>query len=142
MVLHRNAVDADGFKFKPKEEITYSEDNKDYTIYHTKVIPAINKKFYLLKACDPTNPVQKLQLDATSENEAKMTKTNCLDVLTKVWPNLEITGSGQDFLNYFDNNVMAPVCDFEDGHTHSVKLTATATTCTLIFDGVEFTKSK
>tara|TARA_B110000977_G_C10996117_1_gene461929 strand:+ start:421 stop:843 length:423 start_codon:yes stop_codon:yes gene_type:complete len=122
-------------------EITYSEDNKDYTIVKRLVVaPLGNKKIYLLVACDPTNPTQKFQLEATSENESKMITTNCLDVITKLWPNISMTGTPMDFTNYVFNEILYKICDTHEGCKNRVQLNCSGSSFKMTFDGVEFTK--
>ena len=123
-------------------EVTYSEDNYDYTVLHRKVITKFgNKKIYFLKACDPTNPSKQLQLEATVENEAKLTETNCLDVITKLWPNITMTGDPVDFQNYVINEILTDVCDTREGYRHDIKFSSKGNVFKMSFEGVEFTKS-
>ena len=137
----RNGTD-DEFIHELFSEITYSEDNYDYTILHRKIIHVLgDKKMYFLKACDPTNPNQQLQLDATPENESKMTETNCLDVITKLWPNLTMSGTPVEFQNYIINNILGDVCDTRDGHMHDITFTSLGNSFKMTFEGVEFTKN-
>tara|TARA_B110000211_G_scaffold106577_1_gene123740 strand:+ start:576 stop:998 length:423 start_codon:yes stop_codon:yes gene_type:complete len=122
-------------------EITYSEDNKDYTIVKRLVVaPLGNKKIYFLTACDPTNPTQKFQLEATTENESKMIVTNCLDVITKLWPNLSMTGTPIEFQNYIFNEVLPQICDAHADCRNTVSFRCGDSSFKMIFDGVEFTK--
>jgi len=129
------------FKFKLGDEITYSEDGKDYTVLFRHVIAAANMKIYLLRACDPSSTTQQLQLNLT--DEPKMTLTDCLSVLTKIWPNLERKRGedGQQFMNYILNNVLGRVCDIHEGEAHNVSFEHPDNSFKMIFDGVEFIKN-
>ena len=137
MVFAEKGTDAD-FKFKLGDEIIWADDDRDYTIMMRTVVPRANLKIYLCAACDPTNPKQQLQLNVA--DESKMTLTNCLSVLTKVWPNLTRTGEGKDFMNYVLNSVIYKVCDSHDNCRNNVKFSWTPESFTMIFDGIEFTK--
>ena len=69
-----------------------------------------------------------------------MTLTNCLDVITKLWPSLEKTGSALDFQNFVMNSILKEVCDWTNGCTNDVKFECNGNDFKMIFDGVEFTK--
>tara|TARA_B110000211_G_scaffold224968_1_gene276608 strand:- start:28 stop:453 length:426 start_codon:yes stop_codon:yes gene_type:complete len=138
--LGRNGTDEE-FTHELFSEITYSKDNRDYTIIHRLVIARLgNKKLYFLRACDPTNPVKQFQLEASSENEAKLTATNSLDVLTKIWPHLTMTGTPNEFQNYIINSILKEVCDTRINKKNDVQFTCVGNSFKMIFDGVEFTK--
>jgi len=137
MTLATNGTDAE-FNFKVGDEFTYSENNKDYTIMYRKVIPRANMKIYLAKACDPTNETQQLQINL--EDESKMTVTDCLSILAKIWPNLTRTGTGEEFMNYILNNILGRICDLTEDKTHTLHFDHTNDSFKMIFDGVEFTK--
>ena len=140
MSVARNGTDEE-FIHELFSEITYSKDNKDYTIVKRLVVaPLGNKKIYLLIACDPTNPTRKFQLEATSENESKMITTNCLDVITKLWPNISMTGTPMDFANYVFNEILYKICDTREGCKNRVQLNCSESSFKMTFDGVEFTK--
>ena len=128
----------DEFKFKTGDEIIWSDDNKDYTIVRRMVSERFNLKCYLCYACDPTNPNQKLQINVS--DEFKMTETNCLSVLTKVWPNLIKTGTGVEFMNYVINEVISKVCDSHEKCTNNIEFHTDGDSFQMIFDGIEFTK--
>ena len=138
MALRVSGTDAD-FKFKVGEEVTYSENGHDYTVLYRHVVFG-SQKIYLLRACDPNIPTQKLQLDVS--DESKLTLTDCLSVLTKLWPNLnrEAGTSGQSFMNYILNNVLGRICDLTEGHSHAVKFNYPGNSFKMTFEGVEFVK--
>tara|TARA_B110000211_G_C13848534_1_gene451164 strand:+ start:257 stop:670 length:414 start_codon:yes stop_codon:yes gene_type:complete len=137
MPLSVRGTDAE-FKFKLGDEITYSVNNKDYTVMSRKVIARMNLKIYLLRACDPTNETQQLQLNLTDED--KMTITDCLSVFSKVWPNLTQTGTNEEFMNYILNNVLGKICDIKEGVSHAVTFENGSGPFKMTFEGVEFTK--
>ena len=128
--------DEDGFNFCCGNEITFADDNKDYTILRRIKVNINNSCIYQLKACDPTNPTQLLQINVTDEN--KMTKTTCLDVITKMWDNLPYE-SNNKLKNYLINNVLGDICEGECSHNMSIKTTTNSITLTI--DGVEFKKT-
>lgn len=140
MVLSVPGTDAE-FKFKLGDEITYSEDGKDYTVLRRHVVAAANMKIYLLRACDPTSATQQLQLNLS--DESKMTLTDCLSVLTKLWSNLERKRgeNGQQFMNYILNDVLGRVCDIHEDNKHDVSFEYPGNSFKMIFDGVEFIKN-
>ena len=128
----------DEFKFKVGDEIIYSEDNYDYTIVRRiKHMVGGCKCLYQLKACDPTNPRRTLQI--TIEEEDKMTLTNVIDVLTKLWPNLEMTSSSQ-MQSLVMNKILGLICSPTDV-SHSVEFKSAENSFTLVFEGIEFTKN-
>ena len=130
----------DEFSFNIGDEITYSVDNKDYTIIRRlKYMVGECQCMYQVKACDPTNVTRTLQISKTDED--KMTITNCLDVLTKIWPNLEMRSANQ-FHSLIMNDILGSICDLTDGQTHTIKYKKDPNKYTLTFDGIEFTKNK
>tara|TARA_B110000971_G_C19731392_1_gene373211 strand:+ start:80 stop:493 length:414 start_codon:yes stop_codon:yes gene_type:complete len=137
MGLSEHGTDEE-FKFKLGDEFTYSEDNKDYTVMDRRVIPKLNMKIYLTRACDPAS--EKQQLHINLEDESKMTATTPLDVLNKLWPNLTRTVSGEEFMNYILNNILSRVCDLHEGVTHDIKFEHETDSFKMTFDGIEFTK--
>ena len=126
----------DDFKFKCGDEITLSTNDKDYTIMRRLNITN-GAYLYQLKACDPTNPEQLLSLSTLDED--KMTKTTCLDALTKLWDNLPYDNNNT-FHALILNNILGNICDT---HTqHSIETSATENSYCLKFDGISFTKNK
>ena len=65
-----DGVDAD-FTFEFGDEVTYSEDNKDYTVVKRINITGMGK-YYLTRACDPANPVQQLNVKVTDLEKAPL----------------------------------------------------------------------
>lgn len=128
----------DEFKFKIGDEFIWSKDNKDYTIVGRVVNESWNVKCYMTTACDPTNPVQNLKIEYSDED--KMTETNCLSVLTKVWPNLIKTGNGEQFMNYILKEVIGKVCDSHEDCTNNIQFHTEGDLFQMTFDGIEFTK--
>lgn len=125
------------FKFKIGDEFTYSEDNRDYTVeMRRKFMVGGCQCMYLASACDPTNPLRKLQISVADED--KMTLTNCLDVLTKLWPNLEYTDNNS-FRSLVFNDVLKGIIDNDK---HECRMENDACCFKLIFDGVVFSKLK
>lgn len=130
-----NGTDED-FNFCIGNEITYSEDNKDYTIVRrVKYCLGECKKVYYVIACDPTNPNKSLQID----DESKMTKTDCLSVITKLWDNLEYTNNG-DFHTLIMNKVIGRLCDPTCEEKLNIKVEFNNECYKLIANGIEFCK--
>ena len=127
-------------KFNQGDEFIYSEDNMDYTVVGITTIRFVNKTYYLCHACDYTNPVQSLKLEIT--NEDKMTLTNCMDVLTKVWANITRDQPPSKFRDFVRNRLIGPICDYHAGTTHAVEFDTDdiKDTFKMTFDGVEFIK--
>ena len=126
----------DQFNFQCGDEITFSDDNQDYSILR-RIIVLNNQYIYQLKACDPTNSTQLLQINSTDEN--KMTKTNCLDIITKMWDNLPYVNNNT-FKSLIFNKIMGGICESEC--THNMKIYTTENSLTFTIDGVDFTKTK
>ena len=127
------------FMFKIGDEITYSVDNKDYSIVNRlKYMMGDCRCVYQLLACDPTNPTQSLQI--LKQNESRMTKTDCLSVCTKLWPNLVFENASQ-FHSMVFNQVIGRICEPGSASTHTVSSKFENNIYTLSFNGVEFTKS-
>jgi hypothetical protein len=123
------------FKFCVGDEITLSTNDTDYTIMRRLSINN-GSHIYQLMACDPTNSEQFLSLSTADEDN--MTKTTCLDVLTKLWTNLPYN-TNQQLNTLVLNKVLRNVCGSE---SHSVETSVTENSYCLKFDGIEFTKNK
>lgn len=111
-----NGVDAD-FTFEFGDEVTYSEDTKDYTILRRLNITGMGK-YYLTRACDPANPVQ--QLNVKLEDESKLTATTCVSALAKVLATLTYDGNFSKTESYIRNNVLNRICDLHETIRHTV----------------------
>ena len=133
-----NGVDAD-FTFESGDEVTYSEDNKDYTVLKTININAMGK-YYLTRACDPANPKQ--QLNVKLEDESKLTKTDCISALTKVWTTLTYDGNFSKTESYIRNTLLNRICDFHETVTHNVTFYAEGDTFKMDFDETTLTLVK
>ena len=112
-----SGLDAD-FTFGIGDEVTYSEDNKDYTVLKRLNITGMGK-YYLTRACDPANPVQ--QLNVKVEDESKLTKASCLSALTKVLATLTYDGNFHKTENYIRNTILNRICDLHETVTHNIK---------------------
>ena len=124
--------------FQVGDEITYSGNNKDYSIVNMMYPNSKDNKIYQLLACDVTNETQQLQLNCCDEDKMKL--TNCLDVLTKAWPNLEYKSNGE-FTELLTKKVLSRICGVKK-LAHSINISSGGNSFKLIFDGVEFTKTK
>jgi len=136
MSFYRQGTDEE-CQFKIGEEVTYSEDNMDYTIVgRLKMLIEDCKCFYQLRACDPNNPNQTLQIETT--NEDKFTLTNCIEVMTKLWPNLTYENNGQ-FITLL-TSLLGRICD-GNGVTHPLVFKEENGEFIFCLDGVEFKKT-
>tara|TARA_B110000211_G_C13956909_1_gene498737 strand:+ start:614 stop:1036 length:423 start_codon:yes stop_codon:yes gene_type:complete len=139
MPLWENGVDAD-FTYKLGDDLTYSDDNKDYSIIR-RIKLINNQKFYFLRACDEKNSLQLLKLNA--DDESKLTLTTCKAVLTKLWPtNVTYDGDYNKTKNYIMNSILGRVCDYHAGEKNKVKIYIDGNTVKLDFEGETFSVEK
>ena len=131
-------VDED-FTFIIGEEVTYSEDNKDYTILKRINIRNLGK-FYLARACDPSNPVQQLNINVN--DEGKLTKITPIDALQKLWPSLTYEGDFHKTENYIRNVILRQIVDLHSNVSHKVKFYAEGDSFKMDFDDTIFTIDK
>lgn len=122
-------------EFKVGDEITYSVNSTDYTIMNILGLKNLNIKTYQLMACNPAQLPQLLQLNNTDE----MTLTNCLATINKLWPNLEYSNNLK-FLNNL-KEILIRVCGIHQ-RDHGINISYEENSFKLIFEGVEFIKTK
>mgnify|MGYP006084256629 CR=1 FL=1 len=136
MKLSREGTDEE-FKFKQGCEVTYSVDNKDYSVMR-RIVIVDGRKIYQLYACDEKNPNQTIQV----QDEDTLTETDCHAVLEKIWPTLAFDGDFYKFHNNIINNILGRICDYNDHRDHKIETYLENDIFCLKFNGVVFSKSK
>ena len=136
MKLSREGTDEE-FKFKQGDEVTYSIDNKDYSVMR-RIVMIDGRKIYQLYACDNNNPNQTIQV----QDEDTLTETDCHNVLEKIWPTLTFDGDFYKLHNYIINNILGRICDYNTHNDHKIETYIENDLFFLKFDGVVFSKSK
>ena len=130
-VIFNHGTDAD-FTHELGKDCTYSEDSKTYRIIsRMELLVDDKRKYFVLKAVDPKNPVQQFELPIADKD--KLTVIDCVAAIDSVWDNVTFNGRMDATMNYIRNSVFSR-CDVKD---RKVTFSVDGDVFKMDFDGVK-----